>query len=113
VNRNVQESLAPDGSDVRQQVLRFDYAAVTCGPLVYATGLIDGFKIEETLRLPVAAQDTWLSLLPVQEDGVPRILLDPGYRAPLVFTPYFGADGRADGAWRLTWLQLAAPEPSP
>lgn len=112
VNRNVQESLAPDGSDVRQQVLRFDYAAVTCGPLVYATGLIDGFKIEETLRLPVAAQDTWLSLLPVQEDGVPRILLDPGYRAPLVFTPYFGADGRADGAWRLTWLQLA-PEPSP
>jgi DUF1680 family protein len=112
VNRNVQESLAPDGSDVRQQVLRFDYAAITCGPLVYATGLIDGFKIEETLRLPVAAQDTWLSLLPVQEDGVPRILLDPGYRAPLVFTPYFGADGRADGAWRLTWLQLA-PEPSP
>jgi len=112
VNRNVQESLAPDGSDVRQQVLRFDYAAVTCGPLVYATGLIDGFKIEETLRLPATAQDTWLSLLPMQDDGVPRILLDPGYRAPLVFTPYFGADGRADGAWRLTWLQLA-PEPSP
>lgn len=112
VNRNVQESLAPDGSAVRQQVLRFDYAAVTCGPLVYATGLIDGFKIEETLRLPTAAQDTWLSLLPAQDDGVPRILLDPGYRSPLVFTPYFGADGRVDGAWRLTWLQLA-PEPSP
>jgi hypothetical protein len=112
VNRNVQESLAPDGSEVRQQVLRFDYAAVTCGPLVYATGLIDGFKIEETLRLPTAVQDTWLSLLPAQDDGVPRILLDPGYRAPLVFTPYFGAGGRADGAWRLTWLQLA-PEPIP
>lgn len=111
-NRNVQESLAPDGSAVRQQVLRFDYAAVTCGPLVYATGLIDGFKVEETLRLPNTAQDIWLSLLPVRDDGVPRILLDPGYRAPLVFTPYFGADGRADGAWRLTWLQLA-PEPPP
>jgi uncharacterized protein len=112
VNRNVQESLAPDGSEVRQQVLRFDYAAVTCGPLVYATGLIDGFKIEETLRLPATAQDSWLSLLPAQEDGVPHILLDPGYRAPLVFTPYFGTGGRTDGAWRLTWLQLA-PEPTP
>jgi len=111
VNRNVQESLAPDGSEVRQQVLRFDYAAITCGPLVYATGLIDGFKIEETLRLPTTAQDTWLTLLPAQDDGIPRIALDPGYRAPLVFVPYFGAGGRVDGAWRLTWLQLA-PEPT-
>lgn len=111
VNRNVQESLALDGSAVRQQVLRFDYAAVTCGPLVYATGLIDGFKIEETLRLPDAAQDTWLRLLPAQDDGIPRIELDPGYRSPLVFTPYFGTGGRVDGAWRLTWLQLA-PEPA-
>jgi uncharacterized protein len=107
MNRNVQESLAPDGSAVRQQVLRFDYAAVTCGPLVYATGLIDGFKIEETLRLPDAAQDTWLRLLPAQDDGIPRIELDPGYRPPLVFTPYFGAGGRVDGSWRLTWMQLA------
>jgi uncharacterized protein len=110
-NLNVQESLAPDGSEVRQQVLRFDYAAITCGPLVYATGLIDGFKVEETLRLPTAPQDTWLQLLPAQDDGVPRIALDPGYRAPLVFTPYFGAGGRVDGTWRLTWLQLA-PEPA-
>ncbi|MGH6608661.1 MAG: beta-L-arabinofuranosidase domain-containing protein, partial [Burkholderiaceae bacterium] len=50
-NRNVQESVAPDGSAVRQQVLRFDYAAITRGPLVYATDLIDGFKTEETVRL--------------------------------------------------------------
>jgi hypothetical protein len=34
-------------------------------------------------------------------------VLDPGYRAPLVFTPYFQAGGRVDGAWRLTWLSLA------
>ncbi|MFC5436101.1 glycoside hydrolase family 127 protein [Rhodanobacter umsongensis] len=112
VNRNVQESLAPDGSAVRQQVLRFDYAAITCGPLVYATGLIDGFKIEETLRLPTTAPDAWLTLLPAQDDGIPRISLDPGYRAPLVFAPYFGAGGRVDGTWRLTWLQLA-PESAP
>ena len=37
---------------MRQEVLHFDYLAVTRGPLVYATGLIDGYKIEETLRMP-------------------------------------------------------------
>ncbi|PWK92443.1 glycoside hydrolase family 127 protein [Fulvimonas soli] len=107
VNRNVQESRAPDGSPVRQEVLRFEYAAVTCGPLVYATGLIDGFKTEETLRLPDAPPEAWLALRPAAADGLPRIALDPGYRAPLLFAPYFAAGGRADGAWRLTWLPLA------
>ena len=52
VSQNTQESLAPDGSPVAQQVMRYDYVAITRGPLVYATGLIDGFKREETLRLP-------------------------------------------------------------
>ena len=107
VNRNVQESFAPDGSAVRQEVLHFEYAAITCGPLAYATGLVDGFKIEETLRLPEAPVGEWLRLLPPQPDGVPRIALEPGYRAPLMFEPYFGAGGRVDGAWRLTWLPLA------
>ena len=58
-NRNVQESLAPDGSRVSQEVLCFDYLAITRGPLVYATGLIDGYKIEETLRVPPTQSDTW------------------------------------------------------
>lgn len=110
VNRNVQESRAPDGSEVHQEVLHFEYAAITCGPLVYATGLIDGFKVEETLRLPAAAPEQWLTLLPTPADGVPRIALDPGYRAPLLFTPYFMTGGRVDGSWRLSWLPLA-PEP--
>ncbi len=110
LNRNVQESLAPDGSEVKQQVLCFEYAGITCGPLAYATGLIDGFKTEETVRLPDVPQDAWLTRLPDADDGLPRIALDPGYRAPLVFTPYFTTGGRVDGAWRLTWLPLA-PEP--
>jgi len=110
VNRNVQESRAPDGSEVRQEVLHFEYAAITCGPLVYATGLIDGFKVEETLRLPDAPPERWLALQSSPADGVPRIALDPGYRAPLEFTPYFGTGGRVDGSWRLSWLPLA-PEP--
>lgn len=108
INRNIQESRAPDGSPVQQQVLRFEYLAITRGPLVYASELIDGFKIEETLRLPKGPQAQWLRLLPSGQDGdPPRIGLDPGYRAPLVFLPYFAVGGRRDGTWRLTWMQLA------
>ncbi len=92
-------------------MLHFEYAAITCGPLVYATGLIDGFKVEETLRLPEAPPEQWLTLLPAPADGVPQIALDPGYRAPLLFTPYFGTGGRRDGSWRLSWLSLAPAVP--
>ncbi|WP_051885150.1 glycoside hydrolase family 127 protein [Lysobacter antibioticus] len=108
IHRNVQESRAPDGSAVAQEVLRYEYLAVACGPLVYATGLIDGFKTEETLRLPSAPQSDWLRWSgPDAIEAVPRIELDPGYRAPLVFRPYYCAGGRIDGAWRLTWMSLA------
>jgi DUF1680 family protein len=108
VHRNVQESRAPDGSPVAQEVLRYEYAALTRGPLVYATGLIDGFKTEETVRLPSAPQSEWLTIgAPLPGSEAPTIRLAPGYRAPLVFTPYFEAGGREDGAWRLTWVSLA------
>lgn len=112
-NRNIQESRAPDGSPVRQEVLHFDYLAITRGPLAFATGLIDGFKIEETLRLPPEAESDWLRETPPGADGVPRIELRPGYRPPLVFMPYFSAGGRNDGAWRLTWMPLAPGEAAP
>jgi hypothetical protein len=111
VNRNVQESLAPDGNEVKQQVLRFEYASVTCGPLAYATGLIDGFKTEESVRLPDAPAPSWLIRLADSDDGLPRIALELGYRAPLIFTPYFATGGRVDGAWRLSWLSLAPESP--
>lgn len=112
--RNVQESRAPDGSPVHQQVLRHDYLAVTRGPLVYASPLIDGFKTEETVRLPVATagpNPDWLELLPPQPGpsgaAGPSIRVKLGYRSPLVLEPYYRAGGRSDGAWRLTWLSLA------
>ena len=108
VNRNVQESRAPDGAPVRQQVLHFEYIGFTRGPLVYATGLIDGFKTEETLRLPTSDSTDWLTVLPPEEgDAAPLLELRPAQRAPLRFEPYYRAGGRADGAWRLTWMQLA------
>lgn len=100
-SRNVQESRAPDGSPVAQEVLRHDYIALARGPLVYATGLIDGFKPEETVRL---ADD------PVATMTDDTLLLHPRDRPPIRFEPYYRAGGRRDGAWRLTWLRLAPGE---
>lgn len=97
-SRNVQESLAPGGIPVAQEVMRFDYIAVSHGPLAYATGLIDGFKRSETLRFegaPIASMDGDL------------IRLQPAGRPPIVFEPYYRLGAGHDGSWRLTWLGLA------
>jgi DUF1680 family protein len=112
-HRNVQESRAPDGSPVQQEVLRQDYLAITRGPLVYATGLIDGYKTEETLLLPQDSPEQWLQVDSASgdEEGAP-VLLRPERRAPLAFVPYYRAGGRVDGAWRLTWMSLAPTEES-
>lgn len=96
--RNVQESFAPDGSPVAQQVMRFDYLAITRGPLVQATGLIDGYKLNESLRFTGA---------PEVEETDGALLLKPAGRAPIPFEPWFSAGGRRDGSWRLTWMPLA------
>ncbi|HEX7915988.1 glycoside hydrolase family 127 protein [Rudaea sp.] len=111
MHRNVQESRAPDGSPVQQEVLRQDYLAIMRGPLVYATGLIDGYKSEESLLLAQGPPEQWLRIEPVsnEEEG-PTIVLDPERRTPLAFVPYYRAGGRVDDAWRLTWMPLA-PEP--
>ena len=98
VQRNVQESLAPDGSPVTQQVMRYDYIAITRGPLVQATGLIDGYKLGETLRF--AGE-------PKVEERDGALLLKPIGRAPIAFEPWFSIGGRRDGSWRLTWMPLA------
>lgn len=113
MNRNVQESRAPDGSPVAQEVLRLEYLALTRGPLVYATDLVDGFKIEETLRLPANPSGLLTTVAPLPGSEAPAVRLDLGYRAPLVFVPYVDAGGRADGAWRLTWFNVAPAQPSP
>jgi uncharacterized protein len=108
-SRSVQESRAPDGAPISQEVMRYDYVAITRGPLVYATGLIDGFKREETIRMPAARAQPLLEVIatPAGYEG-PAIRLNLDCRAPLVFLPYYEAGGRQDGAWRLTWLQVAA-----
>lgn len=102
-SRNVQESLAPGGIPVAQEVLRFDYIAVSRGPLAYATGLIDGFKRAETLRFDGAP------LVRVEGD---TIRLQPAGRAPIVLEPYFRLGAWQDGSWRLTWFSLADMDPA-
>ncbi|WP_423603351.1 glycoside hydrolase family 127 protein [Sphingomonas sp. MS122] len=96
--RNVQESLAPDGAPVAQQVMRYDYLAITRGALVQATGLIDGYKLSETLRFDGT---------PEVEERDGALFLKPAGRAAIPFEPWFSAGGRRDGSWRLTWMQLA------
>ena len=80
-------------------MLRREFVGITRGPLVYATGLIDGFKSEETV-VPGAVR-------PGEADSV---MLEAAGRAPISFEPYYRAGGRRDGAWRLTWLQLPPEE---
>jgi len=105
--RNVQESQAPDGLPVSQEVMHFDYLAITRGPLVYATDLIDGYKIDETLRLEAGPADTWLQTVqPINGEPGSDIRLQPVGRPALTFQPYYRAGGRRDRAWRLTWMTL-------
>ena len=111
VHRNVQESRAPDGSPVRQQVLHNAWLALTRGPLVYATGLIDGYKSRESVRLGEDGADPRIEeLAPAEGECAPRLRLHLEGRAPIDYRPYYGLDGRRDRGWRLTWLHLA---PSP
>lgn len=108
VNQNVQESRAPDGLPVRQQVLRYEYLGLTRGPLAYASGLIDGFKVEETIRPPRDPNAEWLEVAgSPRDEGGPDIRMSLSYRSSITFSPYYRAGGRDDGAWRLTWLSVA------
>jgi len=111
VHRNVQESRAPDGSPVRQQVLHNAWLALSRGPLVYSTGLIDGYKSRETVRLPEGDAPPRVEELPPADAGaVPGLRLHLQGRDPIDFQPYYGLGDRRDRSWRLTWLHLA---PSP
>lgn len=91
-----------------QEVVRTDYAYLSWGPFIYATGPIDGYKKEETIRLARLTPEAPFHLTQRTTSlGVPAIdLIQPG-RPPIEFVPYFEAGGRHDGAWRATWIQVA------
>ena len=111
--QNIQQSFAPDGSPVAQEVLHYDYVAVTRGPLVYASDLIDGYRTGETLLLDEAPFSEWLHVLPAEGNAGPEIELHSRRRKPLKLSPYFRAGGRRDGAWRLTWFDVAPSQQGP
>ncbi len=106
-SRSVQESKGPDGSLIEQEVMQYDYLAITRGPLVYATSLKDGFKIVETIRLRHGDGSNLLDVIdtPSGCEG-PAIRMNLAYRAPIIFHPYYEAGGRKDGAWHLTWMNV-------
>ncbi|HBY63066.1 MAG TPA: hypothetical protein DEH78_24860 [Solibacterales bacterium] len=91
-----------------QEIVRRDYMALLRGPLVYATGLIDGFKREETVRLPSGNPELLVApaRAPAGADG-PALALKPIGRAPIVFVPFYEAGGRANAKWRATWIPVA------
>lgn len=110
VYRNIQASLAPDGSAVRQQVLHYGHVALSRGALVYATGLIDGYKTAEIVRLPDDDLQVRVEELPPtseDDDAAVGLRLHFDERAPIDFAPYYGIGERRDRTWRLTWLGLA------
>jgi DUF1680 family protein len=87
------------------EVYHLDYFGITRGPLVYATGLIDDYKPEVTLKIP---QDGWKEMFSLKStpDGFmgPAIQFELPGREPIIYLPYYEAGGRVNGAWRLTWL---------
>ncbi len=106
--RSVQESFAPDGAAVSQEVQRLDYLALTRGPLVYATGPIDGWKIADTFRMPEHAQaDSQDAFDASQAATGGAVHWRAAGRSSVPFLPYYQVGERRDGAWRLTWLALA------
>jgi uncharacterized protein len=91
----------------KKEYFRLDYAAMVRGPLVYATGLIDGFKREETLKWPSKPATELFTPAPAPAGAEgPAFRLNLEYRSPLLFQPYYEAGGRRNGVWRLLWLQV-------
>lgn len=104
INTKTERVGTPQGGPDMYNVSWF---ALTRGPLAYASnGLIGGKDRERALGIPANNMLTSFNAVPAPE----------GYRGPayelktpdgdkLLFLPYFEADGRSPGTWRLTWLQ--------
>src|SRR5690606_28215015 len=87
--RNVQESRSPDGSAVRQLVRQHRYVAFSRGPLAYATGLVDGYRDREVVRLTEDDAAVRIETLADPAGGpAPVLRLHPAERPALDFQPY-------------------------
>lgn len=85
-----------------QEIVREDYACIVQGPFVFATGKLDGFASEFTVRLPQLNPNSVLDVV----DSETIVLRQAGCK-PIRFEPFYRAGGRSDGAWRTTWMRVA------
>jgi len=85
-----------------QEIVREEYVCAKVGRYVYATGKFEGYRTQETLRLPQLAPE---SVFEIVGDG--ELELRQAGRDVIKMVPYWQCGGRHDGAWRTTWLQVA------
>jgi uncharacterized protein len=85
-----------------QEVVRREYLAMQRGPLVYATGPLDGFQIEATLDLRNGFE--FVPANPPEGALGPAFHLRRGHSDPILWQPYFEAGGWEPGTWRSTYL---------
>ena len=88
--------------------------ALTRGPLVYAASVLIGGKDRER-AFQFSEEDIGKHFLPGETpEGFkgPAFELKTPQQESLLFLPYFEADGRNSGTWRLTWIQNAIDEVS-
>lgn len=85
-----------------QEIVREEYVSVKLGREVLATGKFEGYRTQETLRLPQLAPESVFSVV-----GESAVELRQAGRDPILMTPYWKCGGRHDGVWRTTWLQVA------
>ncbi len=85
-----------------QEIVREEYVCARVGRYVYAAEKFEGYRTQETLRLPQLAPE---SVFRVVDDGI--LELRQAGRDVIKMTPYWKCGGRHDGAWRTTWLQVA------
>ncbi|MEX1239824.1 MAG: beta-L-arabinofuranosidase domain-containing protein [Cyclobacteriaceae bacterium] len=104
VNKKIERVGTPQGGPDMYNVTWF---ALTRGPLVYASsGLIGGKDRERALGLPADNMEKLFS-----ETTTPNGSKGPAYELKtaqgekLLFLPYYEADQRNSGTWRLTWIQ--------
>lgn len=88
-----------------QEVNRVDYLSMVRGPVSYATGLLDGYRREATVKMPTSDPEASFEACetPPGCDG-PTFRLSVPDSDPLVFQPFFEAGGRVPGTWRSSWI---------
>jgi DUF1680 family protein len=91
----------------KADIYRITWFALSKGPLIYSSnGLIGGENREMVYSIsPKEVSDIFKPVdVPANMKGNAYQLVVAG-QPPLMFVPYYEADGRQAGTWRLTWIE--------